>query len=639
MMDRPNKPSDRNARRRARLASRSARSRGAVIVLALLGAFMMAGMIGYVFNTGRHAQLRQKTQHTADAVAVSGAGYVARSFNTVAMNNVEISRLIAVVQMLDAVPLSVEYTLLDVRATLERVEEQLSAGGTGTPMGTDQLEEIADDLREQERQLIEMDQLFNQSGYDVREMTFYDSEFGRGELWKAMESLDAINTATMEQLEHLTQVTAIETGERNLTPENRESLAAIAPFASGILWQRYEFDDFRNPVVRGRLPIWVDDTTTNRGPYDAVFGWRRNQRETIEIPNPGYQEETTSDRFGSGWSGGTGRGGRPTITVGSTLTGYTTFGTWQWLGDIIRDRIDQPEVLYNSQFVTRVNRMGGNKLNDLWPNSAAEWVFLDPQWITSFDQAQSIIEAGTPRVAYTQFVRLDFEQRYRNGEPTGPEQMTDWHILRPRRGWTTVPGATKTRDHVWEDEATTEWTTTRIERDDEGEPIEVEDEHRVVYRREFVWAGMNVGPVIEIRNPNPTGRPDDLPAPTDFDHDQMQRPDDWAVGRPGSPFTFLGLTKLNNRASMWPTLYSTSAHDGHVGIAQASVFNNHSWDLWTQMWHAQLEPVQDYDGWVGLMRAQLSDAAGHDDLSTGELEELVDYLDSLRELAPVMLNH
>ena len=623
-------------RQRSRRANRSARSRGAVIVLALLGAFMMAGMIAYVFNTGRHAQLRQETQSAADASAISGAGYVARSFNTVAMNNVEMSRLIAVVQMLDAVPLAVEYTLLDVQATAETVESQLANGGTDTPIGDEQLEQIADDLREQERLLEDMDQLFNRSGYDVRDMTFYDGPSGRGELWKAMESLDAINVATMEQLGELTQVSAIEAGRSSM---DGGSVAAVAPFTTQIYWQRYDLDDFRDPVVRGRLPSRVDDTVSNRGPYDTIFGWRSYRRESEEIPNPDYNPTETTDGAGSPWSGGTGRGGRPTITVGSTLTAYTTYGTWGWLGDVIRSRIDAPEVLYNSQFVTRVNRMGGNKLNYLWPGSVRRWVFLDPQWITDYDQAVDIINAGTPRVAYTQFIRMDYQQEFLNDEPVSEEQMTDWQILRPRGGRTSVPGATKVSDHVWEDDATIEWQTTRIEYDSEGNEIEIIDEHRIEYRWEFVWAGMNVGPEIEIRNPNPTVRSDELPAPVDFDHAQMIRPIDGEVGYPGSSFTFLGLGKQANSARLWPSLYNTSAFDGHVAIAQASVFNNHSWDLWTQMWHAQLEPVQDYDVWISMMQDQIGDASGYDNLSTGQLQELVDYLESIRQLAPTMLQH
>ena len=79
-------------RRRRTLRARSARQRGVVIIIAILAMFLIAGMIGYVFNTGRHAQLREETQNAADATAVGGAGYVARSFNTVAMNTVVASR-------------------------------------------------------------------------------------------------------------------------------------------------------------------------------------------------------------------------------------------------------------------------------------------------------------------------------------------------------------------------------------------------------------------------------------------------------------------------------------------------------------------------------------------------------------------
>ena len=42
-------------------------------------------------------------------------------------------------------------------------------------------------------------------------------------------------------------------------------------------------------------------------------------------------------------------------------------------------------------------------------------------------------------------------------------------------------------------------------------------------------------------------------------------------------------------------------------MAEAIVFNNSSWDLWTQDWRAQLVPVSDWDGWRTTMSSQLSD--------------------------------
>jgi len=622
----PTQANNRRRRARSRYACRSARGRGAVILMMLFGAFMIVGMLAYIFNTGRHAQLRQQTQHAADATAISGGGYIARSFNTVAMNNVEMSRLIAVVQMLDAVPLATEYTLLDVQATLECVKRQQANGGTGDPLGDQTLAAIAQDLYEQEYKLTEMDRFFNHSGYDVREMTFYDSEFGRGELWKAMESLDAISSATMEHLRELTYLTAYEDGLRNLPYDLSRSMAAFVMPVDGVaVWKRYEFDDFRDPVTRGRLPDWVDDEVTNRGPYDTIFGWRAEQREAIEIPNPDYNPSRTTNRAGSRWSGGTGRGGRRNIQIGSELLSYTTYGTWQWLADVLRRRVDTENVLYNSQFTTRVNRMAGNKLNYLWAGSAREWPFLEPEWITDFAQAQAIIEARTPRVAYTQFIRMDYRQQFINDVPVGPESMTDWQILRPRGGWTSVPGATKTGDHRWEDQATIEWEVTRVI-DDEG--TTTTDEYRTEYRWIFVWAGINVGPQITIRDPNNFSSRADLPAPIDFDHTVMPRPYEGSLDVPYSPFTYLAVVKQPNDAMAWDGLFDTSAFDGHVAIAQVSVFNNHSWDLWTQMWHAQLEPVGFYDYYVDNMVA-----------TDQEVLDVIEYLRTLKTLAPEMLQH
>lgn len=719
---------------RTRLTRRSPKSRGAVMVLALLGGFMIVGLIGYAFNTGRHAQLQQQTQSAADATVISGAGYVARSFNTVAMNNVEISRLIAVVQMLDAVPLATEYTLLDVRATLERVEEQLGQGvcpvsedvltrlvtdadqyasdnfgslfngmtadlealirsDTGNIFNqgsTTELEELAELLYEQERLLEEMDEFFNRGSYDVREMTFYDSEFGRGELWKAMESLDAISLATMEQLEELTQVTAIHAGRRNMRGSSGETMAAVAPFDRAIDWQRYDFDDFRNPVVRGRLPDWVDDELTNRGPYDTIFGWQIPHYENVGGGSGGGSGSTTTvSQPGSPWSG------NPTSNGGGgnaqwELESYSTYGPYQWLRHRLATMVDEPEVLENSQFVTRVNRMSGNKLNYLWPGSARTWVFLDPQWITSYDQAVDIIESGTPRVAYTQFLRMDYELRYvflpydktllqaigANAPYRTERNTSDWEVIRPRRGHTNVPGLERTCDYIWDDSwqrlgddrerslirvssaSEHESVVNKLRRNDNytlykadrteyqsgDDPAEVRWVEYPVVRTDigiyrFIWAGINVGPDVIIRDPNNFASRADLPAPLDFNHAAMVRPADGAVGYPGSPFTFLGLSKQPNAAPMWRQLFNTSAYDGHAGIAQASVFNNHSWDLWTQMWHAQLEPVQDYSQWVDLIQNEIDLALGYDDLSVSELEEMAEYLRSLETLAPIMLTH
>uniref|UniRef100_UPI003B01A746 hypothetical protein n=1 Tax=Methylobacterium sp. TaxID=409 RepID=UPI003B01A746 len=632
---------------------------------------------------GRHAQLREETQNAADATAVGGAGYVARSFNTVAMNNVEISRLIAAVQVLDSIPLAAEYTVADLEATLTTVENQLARGTAGIPHLREFMLEIQEDLVWQLVQLEEMDELFNHSGYDVRDMTYYSHPEGgeRGELWKAMESLSALSQATMENVGELSQVSAIQAGKDNMHHQGDEAAAFIAPFEPAYAWRAYSFNDFRQPVVRGRIPDWADDEVTNRGPYDTIFGWHRYGED--EDPLGGGGGDTIAgpierDGFGSRFSSRRGRGNqgprRPRI-----ITIYDTYGTLSWALDLIDNTIDRPGTLYNSQFDHRVQLMSAQKINNLWPGSARGGRLFDPQWITDYAQAESIVEAGTPEPKYNrwlQFIELRTETEYprdgtllraigqRDRVESTEIELVDWDIVRTPGRLLTIPGAEKIGNHIWEDEASETWVETEVreirndlpDRDQVIASLEnngaytvrvfpggratVRFDVRVTYfdTNHFTWLGLNVGPEITPRNPNPGGPPADI-FPIDFDHALMFRPQDGAVGRPGEPFAILGVAKQPSTAPMWPRLFRPEAYDGHVAIAQAGVFNNHSWDLWTQMWHAQLEPVQDFAGWVDVMENGRGQANGLPDLSPGEVDGVTEYLRSVEGLAPVLLNH
>ena len=392
-------------------------------------------------------------------------------------------------------------------------------------------------------------------------------------------------------------------------------------YGNPFLWERHEFDDFKGPVLNGRLPDWVDDPVTNRGPYDTIFGWQRKEYDDPEIiygpplpPPPGPTTTTTTTSTGSSagspWSGGP-SGGAPSSSGPSTpsrriiavipgpLLGYSTYGVWEWLNRQVPGAFSWNSHPHGSRrFASYVGRISAHKLNDLWPDATAETEVFEPDWVTDYNEAVGIIAAGTPESRVSQWIRIDFERKFVDGVPEGDEEMAGWVLLAQAGDATTVPGAKKLRGHVWEDEA--ELIQVVTETFPDGKQITTE--YKTEYRAIFVWAGIDVGEEVDVRNPNNFASREDLAAPLDLDHDAMDRPVDGALGYPGSAYTFLGLAKQPNHASMWRGLFNKSAYDGHTGIAQASVFNNHSWDLWTQMWHAQLEPVQDYSQWVDLIQ-------------------------------------
>ena len=78
---------------------------GAVLVMALLGMTLLVALILYVYNVGDQVNDRLSMQNAADSAAVSGAGWIARSMNTTAMNNVAASRVLGILPVLDAFPL------------------------------------------------------------------------------------------------------------------------------------------------------------------------------------------------------------------------------------------------------------------------------------------------------------------------------------------------------------------------------------------------------------------------------------------------------------------------------------------------------------------------------------------------------
>ena len=82
--------------------AKPARRRGVVMIITLLAIVLMVALVLFVLNLGQQVNRRIAVQDTADATAIAGSTWVARTLNTVAKNNVTLSRYIALVTVLDA---------------------------------------------------------------------------------------------------------------------------------------------------------------------------------------------------------------------------------------------------------------------------------------------------------------------------------------------------------------------------------------------------------------------------------------------------------------------------------------------------------------------------------------------------------
>lgn len=631
-----------------------ARERGVVLVIVLLGLVLLAGLLFYVINLGRQTQQRAETQHAADAAAAAGAGWMARSMNTVAMNNVGITRHLALVNVLDAMPQAVEFTLTDQQAVFDATEAQLGRG-VRDDWVRDALNDFRDDLQDELDELVPMDELFNRSGFDITRMTWYHAPQGRGELWRAMLAMDETSQTLMEELGPLAQLNAMRGGEANLTTPGGDDAdddtavsVMLVPVMPELPWQRGAFHDFHDPLMLGRLPEALDDPVTHRGPFDVLFGWRYPVGGETE----GYRIPRSGPSSGGGPNVPFGRGpsqGGNFVTTSRRPDAYEVYG---YQGHMLRQLNGHTHSqLPHSRFANRyVRQLVDAKSEFLWGGTGTRQI-VAPEWITRFNQAVVQAAADEAAVRETAFVAVEIKSRYSR---TDPRFMTpgSWayvetgHSGRPHSprviwagGWVDprqwpVP---QIASYIWRDEWSYQTTFDHDlglshQDDSNGDPI-VHTLHRI---DDYMFVGINIGEPVDIPNPHNFSDADPLPAPIDLDHDRVGHD---ATDR-HHHLQVLAVAWRDNPALFMEGPFDRRRLDaGNLALAQAGLFNDHSWDLWTQMWHHQLERVDDYQNWVDDLHATAGDADALPWLDRDAVDEMQRRLDALTPLAPTMLTH
>lgn len=662
-----------------RLWRQCARHKGVVLVITLLAIVLLAALVLYVFNLGQQTNARIAAQTEADSAANAGAAWVARSLNTVSMNNVAMARLITNVAVLDAMPMAVAFTYkeqLDAHSTTDpqgisqAISAQLSRGVTDW-WARDKFQEMLDRIgradenhqyqseeRAQELRILEsFDSLFNSTQGDVSPMTFYNATAGRGLLWQGMESLDELNQVTMENLGVLAQLNAVRGAQINADNTGHPT-AMMLPIQPTVPYKRGTFADFQRPIRNGLLPSDTDDKTTNRGPYDTVYGWRhpRGGRTT------GHADQTRIVRGSNRNNVPIGRGtdGDYIVTGRTDSTAYHVYGPYQWM--MYQAHSLRVRSLRYSRFDHWLRTIADIKLRYAFQGGAIQTI-INPEWQIDYDTARTIATDNRASIVETAYVVVEIKSRYPvDQRPLTPAGMegTDkyWQYVtrhRPSVPWVTRQSGwvdpetwniTKVSDHLWRNDWSYE---VYFDRDLGMEPIldaNGEMVAQTVYRVDhYMFAGVNIGEPVEIRNPFNFPNRNALPAPTELDLTKLGPNDSSAQEQ---YLNYMTVVRHHAKPSLWPKLFaSKSPNPNNMAIAQAQVFNDHSWDLWTQMWRGQLsafETGQDggnnqYTAWVNRFEATRDQAVNIPDLTEQDAEDFLKYLRSVESLAPAMLNH
>lgn len=614
-----------------RSSSRKSGRRGLVLVITLLAMVLLGAMVFFVFNLGRNIHERTATQHAADATAISGATFAARSFNLIAMNNVGMTRTLTHTVLLDAMPETIAFTMIDQASLLEGIDEQL-----GRRIGRDylieEIESIRDQLQTEVDWLVAVDDQLatryaitnplprdfelpgsaaEEGELDVRELThFIAPNVGLGQMWRAMLAMDEANQAIQDELAAVTYSTAVQTGRANgmIADAGSTEVHLVWP-ADRVPVERGDFLDFQRPFNVGQLPDGADDPLIRRGPFDTVFGLRR---PLIESQTRDNTDNGSRGSGGNDWSEGAPEElGR--IIYRNTV-GYGTHGLYEELRN--RTSWSLWRALRLSRISTHFWRGVEPKRLMLWQQEYDEDELVQPNWIMNYQDALAQADADDDAIVETRYVRLTF--RYERDSPADTRVAVDRDVLY-RGGWVSQPPEPSdlVAQHIWVDDSY-EWYNTN-------------DPDRVfVYENYFIFAGINIGEPVTLRNPYEGLAGNELPAPMDFAH-HLFEPNE--TGR--QALSMLAVARRENKPTIWREMFARSGPEPNmVAVAQAKVFNNHSWDLWTQMWHAKLEPVQSYERWVDeLERSIITVESMPNSAGAATVTSMHRYLNSMRGLA------
>ncbi len=412
----------------------------------------------------------------------------------------------------------------------------------------------------------------------------------------------------------------------------------------------------------GAIPDW--EYPHRLGPFARLLRWRHNIRERV---NGGGTPPSDP-----GW-GGDPEVGAPRMPGGGgswRTIGYRTYGPYWWAMDrmyhsfgLVGRRTGPADV---SRFVSNHRLISNIKFGYLFGLDEPQTVKYARRWITDFEEAREY--ASDPerrrRIIRTRYYRpLVMSSVSWDSDDWLKDPSTYWsprnHISPPddpraslwvseSRGWRDVeqfrPEAERVNDYIWRwsrsyDEVAFDQRVNLYPRYDSntGEPIPWE----LYICSWFIFGGIEVyEETVEVSNPFNFSSGDSLPAPmlldtSDGDYDPTIPPGRVTPDEENSfrrqYFTLLGVARQNDDGVVWPQqFYSADPTESMLAISQARMFNNRSFDLWTQDWQNQLAPVTGWTSWIQRLRDGIPDAGDMGELlSEEELEDIERYMSAL----------
>jgi hypothetical protein len=714
--------------------------------MTLLGMSLLIALIFYVYNVGDSVNDRLSLQNAADSAAVSGAGWIARSMNTTAMNNVASSRMLGILPILDAFPLASEITIHEIDTIADGLDAQTDAlqallnsiNEPGLESSLPGMRELRDRLRAQGDIIRPFEKAINGGHFSMEQATHWripgaNGSAPHGTIWKAARALEDYSQSTLDSAGLLAQFNAGRFGR-----ENEADTSILVPVLPEVPNIRGDYDDFQ-PTIEGHVRVWGSENQDSQGemrrsgqdgggipdfayfhrmgPWARMYPWRHTHRTRVATgsrmvntrqpipgsgtatrvwvgPSPGQRAVLArggkSALPGSGSSarrGGQGGSGahngrwktvmtgqqyktvqKPVTTYKWVTDGYRTYGPMYWA--MRRVRSYSSAHLPDTKFYDYTDRIAKVKLGYMFPGKGPKALkaIHYAYWIINYEKALELAQIPETRVTETILYYFDIASSVpensadflkpgtfrTNGGLALMQRAPGWHDPATFDGHR--PDAKLVCNYIWKSTDTYETTEDpEIGIEYQGGPVDPDTGmpsspvFQKVYVMEYAMFGaIDVGGERQVSNPFnwSDSEFDDLPAPIlinteDYEDYDSDNPD-VNLGVRRSNFAFLAVSKRANDSPFWPQKFK-GANPTHATttLAQAKVFNNTSWGLWTQEWQVQLTPVNRWAQWTQQIQSDMSlTPMTRGAVRSTDLDQILEYMRALPpEMAEKFIEH
>ncbi len=667
-------------KQRARGHRAQPRRGGQVLIITLIAMTMLVGLIFYVYNLGSIVNRRIAVQQAADSAAISGANWMARSMNVVAMNNCAQARCLALIPVMDALPLASAIAYNETNQWEICLSRQQGQTVNDLPLNrqliADSLNVLHSRIATERDVLAPMDAAMNHSGFDMQQTTCWAIEgqggtTPQGTLWQAAMAMEEMNEATAESAGALAQSNAVMFGQ-----ENGVESSMLVPVLPKMPARKGTFADFQ-PVLRGEELVTGNSVMVKPnpgsggaisdavfphrlGPWARLFRWRDYIYKATAwewvAPTPGAHGQTRGGG-GSVPLGGRTRGGGAGASGGGSggwhateweLQGYHTFGPYSWalrrLNYYVFGNAQVKGHLSDTFFYDYISQLSNLKLEYMFGSQAPQSIH-ESNYVIDYPTAKAIVKDPNFKIYRTMFYKIEVQSSVPMGDsrwlnPGTCRTNKDDPLAIWTNGWADPEGwkVPKVSDHIWRDQYTYETTADpeigiQLTYDESNNPVW----HPVYVADWYVWGGIDVGTEVVARNPCNWSGEDKRPAPILLDiaeGDIDPYDPNWDEGVRRSQFSYLGTAAAPDKAPVWPARFSSASPiTSVVAVGQAKVFNNDSWDLWTQDWQVQLTPVTQWADWAQRIKDGKGDVQAVKVLKDADVDQMYNYLDRLKDAA------